>query len=54
LYNEKLTQKDSTYNKDKEIIVEEVCKNIDLVFLKFTSVQKIEYLQEYKDIEEER
>ena len=54
LYYEKLADKDTDYDSDKEIIVKELCEDVDFLLLELSAVQEVEDLQKDKHIEEER
>lgn len=53
-YDENLADKDTDYDSDEEIIVKELCENVNFLFLQLTAVQEVEHLQKYKHIEEKR
>ena len=44
LYYEKLADKDTDYDSDKEIIVKELCEDVDFLLLELSAVQEVEDL----------
>jgi len=53
-YDQNLADKDTDYDSDEEIIVKELCENVNFLFLQLTAVQEVEHLQKYKYIKEKR
>jgi hypothetical protein len=43
-YYEKLADEDTDYDSNKEIIVKELCEDIDFLLFQLTAVQKVEDL----------
>lgn len=53
LHNDDLEDEDAAHDEDKEIVIKEVFKDIQLLFLELASVEEVEHLQEDKHIEED-
>lgn len=53
LDDDDLEDEDTGHDEEEEIVIEEVFKDIKLLLLELTSVEKVEDLQEDKDIEED-
>ena len=44
LHDEDLTHKNTHNNKDKEIVIKEICKDIQFIFFKFSAIEEVKYL----------
>lgn len=53
LHNEQLSNEDSPYNKQKEIVIKEVLEDIQLIFLEFAAVEEVKHLQKDEDIKKD-
>ena len=53
LNDKELEHKDSSYDKDEEVVEEEVREDIELCLLQFSGVEEVENLKEDKHVEEE-
>jgi hypothetical protein len=53
LYNEQLANKDPCDNQQKQIIIPNFIKDIDLISFQFSGIEKVEHLQKDKDVKED-
>lgn len=51
LHNKQLAGENPNNNQDEQIIVSDICADIELVFFQFSSIKEVKHLQEDEDIE---
>lgn len=52
LHDDNLQDKDGHHNSNEQVIIEEILKDISLLFLQLSRIEEVKHLQVHKDIEE--